>query len=375
MAFAILIMHCSTAFLGILSLAFTETSPSSTTIVDPSKADKDYHTQGEYLGTLTSDGTAYRIGLQVVARSNGAFEAEALIGGLPGAGWKQGDPTEQASGQRIAEIVSLKDLDDPVEVTIKGKIAEVRDKGRLLGGLKKVQRQSPSLQMKPPKGAEIIFDGTSTDALDQGQILLDNLLAPGCQTRTTLDDHQLHLEFRIPYMPHARGSHRGNSGVIIQGRYEIEILDSFGSTHRKNLCGSVFGMAEPLLNMCLPPLTWQTYDYFFTSASYSPEGIKKTPARLTLWHNGVLVHQNLELHKETHGQAPEAPRPGPLVFQQQGTPVYFRNIWFVRNKKSESQPAKQTASHKTIPLQPTPLAGQPGASAVRRVAAENISPK
>ena len=135
MAFAILIMHCNIVFFGILPLVFTETTPCPAAIVDPSKADKDFHTQGEYLGTLTSDGTTYRIGLQVVARSNGVFEAEALIGGLPGAGWKQGDPTEQASGQRIAEVVSLKDLDDPVEVTIKGKIAEVRDKGRLLGGL------------------------------------------------------------------------------------------------------------------------------------------------------------------------------------------------------------------------------------------------
>ena len=351
MAFAILIMHCNIVFFGILPLVFTETTPCPAAIVDPSKADKDFHTQGEYLGTLTSDGTTYRIGLQVVARSNGVFEAEALIGGLPGAGWKQGDPTEQASGQRIAEIVSLKDLDDPVEVTIKGKIAEVRDKGRLLGGLKKVQRQSPSLNMNPPQGAEIVFDGTSTDALDQGQIQLDNLLAPGCQTRTTLDDHQLHLEFRIPYMPHARGSHRGNSGVIIQGRYEIEILDSFGGTHRKNFCGEVFGMAEPRINMCLPPLTWQTYDYFFTSARYSPEGIKKKPARITLWHNGVLIHQNLELQKETHGQAPETPRPGPIIFQQ-GTPVYFRNIWLVRKKNTESQPAKQATSHQTTSLQP-----------------------
>jgi hypothetical protein len=134
-------------------------------------------------------------------------------------------------------------------------------------------------------------------------------------------------------MPQAQGQDRGNSGVYPQGRYEIQVLDSFGLKGENNECGGIYRTAAPKVNMCFPPLVWQTYDIDFTAPKY--EGDKKTAnAKVTIRHNGVVIHENQEIEKETGGGngGREANTPGPLYFQDHGDQVFYRNVWIVEKK-------------------------------------------
>jgi hypothetical protein len=157
----------------------------------------------------------------------------------------------------------------------------------------------------------------------------DGLLMEGVTSKQLFQGFTLHVEFRTPFMPQARGQGRGNSGFYAQGRYEVQILDSFGLKGENNECGGIYGIARPKVNACLPPLAWQTYDVEFTAAEYQ-NGQKTKPARMTVRHNGVLIHEGVELPKATTA-APvkEGPEPGPIYLQNHGNPVRFRNIWLV----------------------------------------------
>ena len=130
-------------------------------------------------------------------------------------------------------------------------------------------------------------------------------------------------------MPFARGQGRGNSGMYIQGRYEVQVLDSFGLDGKNNECGGIYSISEPKVNMCLPPLSWQTYDYDFTAAKYDADGKKVKNARVTIKHNGVVIHDDLELPNHTPGKHPEADSPGLLYLQGHGNPFVYRNVWVV----------------------------------------------
>jgi hypothetical protein len=130
-------------------------------------------------------------------------------------------------------------------------------------------------------------------------------------------------------MPSARGQGRGNSGVYIQSRYECQVLDSFGLEGENNECGAIYTIAKPAVNMCFPPLSWQTYDIDFTAARYGDHSNKTRNARVTIKHNGIVIHQNLELSSSTPGQHPEGPEHDSLFLQNHGNPVVFRNIWVV----------------------------------------------
>ena len=136
----------------------------------------------------------------------------------------------------------------------------------------------------------------------------------------------------LPYRPDGRGQGRGNSGFYQVLMYEVQVLDSFGLDGKDNECGGVYTKMAPSVNMCLPPLTWQSYDAEFTNAV--AEGGKVTKkARLTLKHNGVVVHDNIEINGKTGGSRsdPEG-TPGPLLLQGHGNPLQYRNIWVVEKK-------------------------------------------
>jgi hypothetical protein len=141
---------------------------------------------------------------------------------------------------------------------------------------------------------------------------------------------QVHLEFRTPFQLTASGQGRGNSGCYLQGRYEVQVLDSFGLEGLDNECGGIYSIARPSVNMCYPPLSWQTYDIDFTAATYDDAGAKLKNARMTVRHNGVVIHNDVECdHATTAAPVAEGAEPGPLYLQDHGNPVRYRNIWIV----------------------------------------------
>ena len=117
--------------------------------------------------------------------------------------------------------------------------------------------------------------------------------------------------------------------MYIHSRYEVQILDSFGLEGKDNECGGIYSVARPKVNMCYPPLSWQTYDIDFVSARFDESGNKTSNARVTVKHNGVVIHDDLELPKHTPGRNKEGPEPAPLFLQNHSNPVVFRNIWVV----------------------------------------------
>ncbi|HBJ33185.1 MAG TPA: hypothetical protein DDZ51_00170, partial [Planctomycetaceae bacterium] len=273
--------------------------------------DPDFLVQGEYAGNAKA--------MQVIARGDGDFEIVVYEGGLPGAGWDK-QPPRRVDGD--ADVVAQ--LVDSM-------------------GLERVERKSPTLGAAPPAGAVVLFDGSEeslrTHWQDGAKRTNDGLLMQGVTTRQSFGDYRLHLEFQTPYMPKATGQGRGNSGVYHQGRYETQVLDSFGLEGKNNETGGIYTISDPSMNLCLPPLAWQTYDVEFTAAKFDPNGQKLSPARLTVRLNGVVVQSNVAVPRPTTAAIrPETPEPGPLHLQDHGNPVRFRNIWLVpRDIERESR--------------------------------------
>jgi hypothetical protein len=303
-------------------LAAADTNPAFT---NPAEAGPEFAFQGEYL-TLPEHPP---VGIHVIALGEGKFDIVAYTGGLPGAGWKRGDWATKGSGELKDGVVEASFDNDKTGIIKDGVITILRN-GFKVDEFRKIERTSPTLGAKPPRGAIVLFDGTSPDNFENGQLVEGNLLgASSCVSKHKFGDHTLHIEFRTPFMPKSRGQGRGNSGVYAQGRYEIQVLDSFGLEGKNNECGGIYQIAEPAVNMCLPPLAWQTYDIDFQAAKYDDAGKKTENARITIKHNGVTVHDNLDLPKGTPGYKPEASEKLGLFLQNHGNPVAFRNIWAV----------------------------------------------
>jgi hypothetical protein len=192
-----------------------------------------------------------------------------------------------------------------------------------------VERRSPTLGAKPPQGAVVLFDGSSAENFDKAKVE-EGLLVPPATSKQKFQSFTLHLEFRTPFMPKARGQARGNSGCYVQGRYEVQILDSFGLEGKNNECGGIYEIRDPNVNMCFPPMAWQTYDIDYSAAKYGGDGKKTENARITVRHNGVVVHENVELPRATRASpVAEGVESGPIYLQDHGNPVRFRNIWLV----------------------------------------------
>jgi hypothetical protein len=296
--------------------------------LDPAKAGPEYAIQGEYLGLLGPVGEQQRWGAQVIALGDGKFELVGYEGGLPGDGWSRGGRTLRTQGELSADN-SAHFKTDEAEVTIRNGELAVKHGGENVGSILKVNRKSPTLGAKPPAGAVILFDGTSAEHFAGGQLTEGDLLAADCETKQKFGDHTLHIEFRTPFKPEGRGQDRGNSGVYAQNRYEIQVLDSFGLEGLNNECGGIYSIAQPAVNMCYPPLTWQTYDIEFQAARYNDQGQKTANARITVRHNGVVIHNNIELPHGTPGKNPEGPEKDGIYLQGHGNPVVYRNVWVV----------------------------------------------
>ena len=153
----------------------------------------------------------------------------------------------------------------------------------------------------------------------------------GIKTKRTFDGHfKLHLEFRVPYLPDAKGQARGNSGVYLQGRYEVQVLDSYGLDSKDNDCGAIYEVAKPLVNACKAPTVWQSYDIDFHAPVFK-DGKRVETARVRVVQNGVLIQGNVSISVDNTraGLGGNGSAPGPIMLQDHGSPVQYRNIWMV----------------------------------------------
>ena len=291
---------------------------------DPKKVDTDFKFQGEYAGSLNGQ---YDVGSQVIALGGGKFKMVLFPGGLPGAGY-DGEEKREYTGTRDGDTVSFEGGTTGKSIS-DGKLTFERD-GQSFS-IDRVIRKSSTQGAKPPKGAMVLFDGKSTKSFKPGKMTEDGLLMEGANSVEKFQSHKLHLEFRLPYEPTRRGQGRANSGCYLQARYEVQVLDSFGLAGKHNECGGIYTIKDPDVNMCFPPLQWQTYDIDFTAAKFDKEGKKTANARITVQHNGVLIHDNVELPKRTAASPlGEGAGPGFLHLQDHSNPVRYRNIWVVK---------------------------------------------
>lgn len=193
-----------------------------------------------------------------------------------------------------------------------------------------------TLGAKPPEGAKVLF-GESTAAWTQadgktpaGWPVVDGVATVGKGNIQTVDrfgDAQIHVEFNVPYMPDKKGQARGNSGVYLQGIYELQVLDSYGLPPKNNECGGIYQQIVPLVNACKPPSEWQTYDITFHAAKREGDKVVKK-ARLTVVQNGLTIIDDKEISPTPGGIAGvKEGGPGPLMLQDHGNLVKFRNIW------------------------------------------------
>ncbi len=274
--------------------------------------DPDFATQGEYVGEIQTPEGAMNLGLQIIALGESKFRAVAYFGGLPGAGYDN-SPLHATDGETKDGVTLFKG--EQHEGRLKDGVLTITVpalNGFKIGELKKTIRQSPTLGAAAPAGAVVLFDGSSSNGFEPGKPTADGLLPQGQNSKQKFQSGTLHVEFQLPFMPTSRGQGRGNSGVYLQGRYECQVLDSFGLKGENNECGGIYSVSAPSVNMCLPPLSWQTYDIDFTAARY--EGDKKVAdAVITARLNGVVVQDKISVpHATTAAPVKEGPEPGPL---------------------------------------------------------------
>jgi hypothetical protein len=195
--------------------------------------------------------------------------------------------------------------------------------------------------VKPPSDAIILFDGKDlsqwTGKNGKAKWKVENgymevvKKTGDIKTKDHFGDCQLHIEWQTPTKIEGTGQERGNSGVFLMGYYEIQVLDSYDNlTYPDGQAGAIYGQTPPLVNACRPPGEWQSYDIVFHAPRFKEEKLE-VPAFITVIHNGVLIHHHKEIigkteHKKVGKYTPHDPK-GPIMLQDHGNPVRYRNIW------------------------------------------------
>jgi hypothetical protein len=293
---------------------------------------------GEYKGTFYPD-QKFSMGAtaDVVAEGDGKYRIVVSA--------KSDDPTLEGAfielyGEKSGEVV-----------TIGGRAGGYDWKGEIKDGklnvqghygvhfeLKKIESKSPRAGAKPPANAVILLPyeaGKKPDmsgwrnqqweALDDGSMQIVPGKGANKTVREFSDVKQLHVEFKLPLEPKGRGQGRANSGVYLLDAYEVQVLDSFGIVHTSGDCGGIYNVARAKVNACLPPETWQTFDISFRAARMDGRSVIEQP-RITVVHNGVKIHDNLEIRRNRHRTE------GPIQLQDHQHKIQFRNIWLVEGQ-------------------------------------------
>ncbi len=202
---------------------------------------------------------------------------------------------------------------------------------------------TPGVATTPPSDAIVLFDGTDLSQwvnrkggapkwkLENGAMTVVKK-AGAIFTKQPFGDCQLHIEFRTPAEVKGKGQGRGNSGIFLQNRYELQVLDSYDNrTYSNGQCGSIYKQHIPLVNACSKPGEWQTYDVIFIAPRFNENGSLKSPARMTVFQNSILIHNNVVLKGSTEYRGEPSYKKHnlkePIQLQDHGNPVSYRNIW------------------------------------------------
>jgi hypothetical protein len=206
--------------------------------------------------------------------------------------------------------------------------------------LSKIVRRPPKEGLKPPAGAVVLLsyrEGVKPDLAawtNQNWKALDNgamqVVKGATRTKDSFGDiEHFHIEFKLPLEPNNRGQGRGNSGVFLCDTFEVQVLDSFGLVHTSGDCGGLYNFKRADINACLPPEAWQTYDIKFRAPRLNSDGTIRENARLTVHHNGIKIHDDVEIPRPTANPKGKVKARGPIQLQDHGHPIQFRNIWLV----------------------------------------------
>ncbi len=304
---------------------------------------------GEFEGTFTPHGgQAIKAEAKVIANGNNTYW---VVIRYPAADAKATrlELTGQGKDGEVA-IASTDWLDKPVAGNWTGKVTKdslsiVSDDAK--GGkaeMKRVERKSPTLGQKPPADAVVLLpfeEGkvTNLNQWDNQRWICEpdgSILVGGGDNKTNqkFGSFKLHLEFYVPFMPAKPGSTRGNSGVFLHNRYEVEVVDSFGLKPGDRTCGAISGLKAPDINASLPPGRWQTYDIEFKAPRFDKTSGEQTRgALITVLLNGVKIQNAPEVVTGTSGDLGYPDKTGPIRLQDNADPVQFRNIWLVEEKE------------------------------------------
>jgi hypothetical protein len=293
-----------------------------------------------------ADGTKGRLSAQIRPVGKGqydgfvAFYKSKILEGVlklkPGAGKFEGDDSGKSGPAMISTLAgSAQIANGKLAGSFKGELGEGTFDGSMTHP--KVRR----LGAKPPKHAKVLFDGKPGEGWSDFRWKVTpegTMIVQGgdIHAKEKFANYLLHVEFRTPLMPEAQGQARGNSGVYLQSKYEVQVLDSFGLFPlQNNDCGAIYSLKAPTVNVCLPPGEWQTYDITFVQG----DAAKNKLPTITVVHNGVKTIDRFEVPKSVlEGGTTAADKAGGfLKLQDHGNPVEYRNIWvepfFAKHRK------------------------------------------